>query len=150
MRKTIIGAALFGAAVLTCRADAFHKWNWQYTSYGFHAAGVFVTNDAPDADGFYQIVSLTGMRNGVRIAALAPKGHPIPGNAPYAVDNRVRTTAPQLTKAGFGFRLADRDWANAFVLNGTYLQYLSVPPYKNGAGPEGPISFSATMLRGEN
>ncbi len=117
---------------------------WRYDAPGIHACGRFTTTMKPDRDGFYRILRITGRRNGVAIRALAKTGRPIPGNAPYAIDNRVRPAAPQLTKAGFGFRLADRTWANPFFLKDNDLEYLSVPPYKPGAGPEDKVHFLAT------
>lgn len=120
------------------------QWTWRYTAPGLHAEGTFTTSDAPDAAGFYRITAIAGTRNGVAIASLAPEGQPIPGNAPHALDNRVRAAAPPLTKAGFGFRLADGTWANPFVLDGKALEYLSPPPHTPGAGPEVEIRFTAS------
>ena len=45
---------------------------------------------------------------------LQPAGTAVPGNEPFAVDNLVRTAAPQLTVHGFGFSLANGDYANPF------------------------------------
>ena len=49
------------------------------------------------------------------VAAIALKT--FPDNAPYAVDNRVRPAHPdgQLTKAGFGFELANGWFENPFL-----------------------------------
>ena len=121
-------------------------WNWGYSGAGVSASGTFTTNDAPDAAGFYQIVGITGTDNGVTITGLQPTGTPIPGNEPYAVDDLVSAAEPRLTEHGFGFCLANGDYANPFYKGSSYYEYLSVPPYKNGAGPERPVSFSATIV----
>jgi hypothetical protein len=82
----------------------------------------------------------------VAITGLQPTGTPIPGNEPYAVDNLVSAVEPRLTVHGFGFSLANGDYANPFYNGWNYFEYLSVPPHKNGAGPERPVSFSATIV----
>jgi hypothetical protein len=58
----------------------------------------------------------------------------------------VSAVEPRLTMRGFGFSLANGDYANPFYNGSNYYEYLSVPPYKNGAGPERPVSFSATIV----
>jgi hypothetical protein len=140
---------LIAAAILLLHAHsakALLLWNWSYSGAGVSASGTFTTNDAPDAAGFYQIVRITGTDNGAAIAALQPTGAPIPGNEPYAVDNLVSAVEPRLTVHGFGFSLANGDYANPFYNGSNYYEYLSVPPYKNGAGPERPVSFMATIV----
>jgi hypothetical protein len=140
---------LIAAAVLLTQgqpAQALLLWNWSYTGAGVSASGTFTTNDAPDAAGFYQIVGITGADNGAAITGLQPTGTSIPGNAPYAVDNLVSAVEPRLTAHGFGFSLANGDYANPFNNGSNYYEYLSVPPYENGAGPEKPVSFSATIV----
>jgi hypothetical protein len=130
---------LIAAAILLMHAHsakALLLWNWGYSGAGVSASGTFTTNDAPDAAGFYQIVGITGTDNGAAIAALQPTGTPIPGNEPYAVDNLVSAVEPRLTAHGFGFALANGDYANPFYNGSNYYEYLSVPPYKYGAGPE--------------
>ena len=140
---------LIAAAILLMQAQsakALLLWNWSYSGAGVSASGTFTTNDAPDAAGFYQIVGITGTDNGAATTGLQPTGTPVPGNEPYAVDNLVSAVEPQLTTHGFGFSLANGNYANPFYKGSNYFEYLSVPPYKNGAGPEGPISFSAAIV----
>jgi hypothetical protein len=114
---------------------------------GVSASGTFTTNDAPDGAGFYQIVGITGADNGVTITGLQPTGTAVPGNEPYVIDNLVSATEPWLTKQGFGFSLANGNYANPFYNGSIYYEYLSVPPYANGAGSERPVSFSAAIAR---
>jgi hypothetical protein len=140
---------LIAAAILLMHgqsAKALLLWNWSYSGAGVSASGAFTTNDAPDAAGFYRIVGITGTDNGATITGLQPTGTPIPGNEPYAVDNLVSAFEPRLTAHGLGFSLANGDYANSFYNGSNYFEYLSVPPYKNGAGPERPVSFSAAIV----
>jgi len=140
---------LIAAAVLLTQgqpAQALLLWNWSYSGTGVSASGTFTTNDAPDAAGFYRIVGITGTDNGAAITGLQPTGTPIPGNEPYAVDNLVSAAEPRLTTHGFGFSLANGDYANPFYNGSNHYEYLSVPPYKNGAGPERSVSFSAAIV----
>src|SRR4026207_747529 len=87
-------------------AQASLNWNWSYSGDGITADGRFITDDTPDALGFYLITSITGTRNGTAITALQPTGTPIPGNEPFAVDNLVGLDGPQLTHNGFGYAIA--------------------------------------------
>jgi hypothetical protein len=144
IRRLLIAAAILPIHGQT--AKALLLWNWSYNGTGVSASGTFTTNDAPDAAGFYQIVGITGTDNGATITGLQPTGTPIPGNEPYAVDNLVSAVEPRLTVHGFGFSLANGDYANPFYNGWNYFEYLSVPPHKNGAGPERPVSFSATIV----
>jgi hypothetical protein len=58
----------------------------------------------------------------------------------------VSAAEPHLTTQGFGFSLANRNYANPFYNGSSYYEYLSVPPYVNGAGPERPVSLSAAIV----
>jgi len=140
---------LFAAALLLMHgqpAKALLVWNWSYSGAGISASGTFTTNDAPDRAGFYQIVRIGGTDNGATITDLQPTGTAIPGNEPYAVDNLVSAVEPRLTTHGFGFSLANGNYANPFYNGSNYYEYLSVPPYVNGAGPEKPVSFAAAIV----
>jgi PEP-CTERM motif len=147
--RVLMMRILIAAAILLMHGQSAHAllfWNWSYSGAGVSASGTFTTNDAPDAAGYYQIVGITGTDNGVTITGLQPTGTPIPGNEPYAVDNLVSAAEPRLTVHGFGFSLANGDYANPFYNGPNYYEYLSVAPYKNGAGPERPLSFSAALV----
>jgi hypothetical protein len=140
---------LIAAAILLTQgqpAEALRLWSWSYSGDGVAASGTFTTNDAPDGAGFYQIVGITGTDDGATITGLQPTGTAIPGNEPYAVDNLVSAAEPHLTTHGFGFWLANGNHANPFYNGSSYYEYLSVPPYMNGAGPERPISFTAAIV----
>jgi len=140
-----------GAASLT--------WDWSISLIGSNRpgavwGGTFITGDAPDSDGFYTITALTGERQGVAILRLQPTGTAIPDNAPYAVDNRVRPAHPegQLTKAGFGFELANGWFENPFLATWelpelVYLAFLSKPPFGTGSPDteEPQVAFQASI-----
>jgi hypothetical protein len=144
MKRLVIAAAI----VLMYRqpAEALLLWNWSYSGTGISASGTFTTNDAPDGAGFYQITGITGSDNGVAITDLQPTSTAIPGNKPYAVDNLVSTAEPRLTTHGFGFSLANGNYAIRSTTAQATTSILSVPPYVNGAGPEKPVSFSAAIV----
>ncbi|KQP49881.1 hypothetical protein ASF44_04750 [Pseudorhodoferax sp. Leaf274] len=90
-------------------------WNWNYAGTGIQAGGTLTTADAADADGFHLITAITGMRNGDAITGLYPTGAAIPGNAPYALDNLIRSGPQgQITVHGFGFTTASGGYANPF------------------------------------
>jgi hypothetical protein len=146
MRSTVLLAncALFALAVV--RAQATRLWKWSYVGEGIAAAGTFTTPDAPDDRGFYRIVGITGTRNGAAIIGLQPTGAPIPGNQPFAVDNLVSAADGQLTIHGFGYAMANGDFANPFQNGAEYREYLSVPPHPNGAGIELAVRFEAMIV----
>lgn len=122
-------------------AAASLTWDWSFSLIDSNPprgvlGGTFTTGDTPDSDGFYTITALTGDRQGVAIVGLQPAGTAIPDNAPYAVDNRVRPSHPdgQLTKAGFGYELANGWFENPFLATWelpdlVYLAFLSKPPF---------------------
>ena len=116
-------------------------WHWRYSAGGIHAEGTFTTTNVPNA-GFYQIVGITGTRNGVRVSGIQPTGTAIPGNQGYPVDNLVSAAGPQLTNNGVGFSLENGDYANLFY-NPPIDEYFSVPPYPEGQGTEIAVSFEA-------
>jgi hypothetical protein len=153
----LVGAILVaGMLAAASQAEAALQWSWSYSGAGIAASGTFTTGDTPDGGGYYAITAISGQRNGVTITGLQPTGTPIPGNEPFAVDNLVRATGPQLTSHGFGFSMADGTFANPFYADFLstpgYLEFFSAPPFIPGApnaGPadsELPISFTARLL----
>lgn len=126
------------------RASASMLWNWSYTGAGVSASGTFMTDATPDADGFYQITGITGTANGGTITGLQAAGTAIPGNSGFRVDNLVGSTEPRLTMHGFGFSVSNREYHNPFYQGG-YLDYISLPPYADGAGAEPAIHFTAAV-----
>ncbi len=137
---------LAGALLLVDRADAL-EWRWSYQGQGVAASGTFTTKDAPNGDGFYQITAIAGQANGVAITGLQPPGTSVPGNDGYPVDNLVRAAAPQLSKNGFGYALADGTYANPFYgarfAKPDVYAFFSDPTNRRTSEPS--VSFTATL-----
>lgn len=123
-------------------------WNWSYSGAGISASGTFTTGETATAAGRFLITGITGSRNGVAIVGLQPTGTPIPGNAPYVVDNEVGADEPQLSGAGFGFALADGTFANPFFADDrspkTCLEFFSGAGVPGRDNSERPIDFTAS------
>jgi hypothetical protein len=137
-----------GAALVANGAQSA-TWKWSYEGEGVAASGAFTTKDAPNADGFYEIVGITGEANGVAITGLEPPGTSIPGNDGYPVDNLVRIAAPQLSKHGFGYALANGTYANPFYgahfAKPHYYAFFSDPQSRKSSEPS--VDFTATIVR---
>jgi hypothetical protein len=136
-------ALLLGAST---QAWSALLWYWSCTGTGVSASGTLTTDAAPDAHGFYQIISITGTASGGTITRLQTVGTAIPGNGGYPVDNLIGATEPQLTMHGFGFAVSNGEYHNPFHAT-EYRDYISRPPYADGAGMESAIRFTATLVR---
>ena len=117
-------------------------WRWSYASSqpgagrsAIKAGGHLITDNDRDGDGIYQILGITGQRNGVRITGLVPAGTAIPGNIDpltgiaYVVNNQIQQASQdkhggQLNTQGIGFALADGSFSNIF-----FASYLTPPIY---------------------
>ena len=119
-------AALFFAGALSVQnAKAEKIWNWNYAGSSIAASGTFTTSEDMDSQGFYQIFSIAGHRNGELITGLHPTGSTIPGNEPYVLDNLIRVGASgQITMHGFGFSTVSGNYANPF-----FADFLVPPVY---------------------
>jgi hypothetical protein len=140
--------SLLIAVSFVARAEA-SEWRWSYQGEGVSASGAFTTKDTPNADGFYEIIAITGEANGVAITGLQAPGTSIPGNDGYPVDGLVRTETPQLSLHGFGYALADGTYANPFygdhfVPPGVYA-FFSDPANHRTAEPA--VRFTATLAK---
>jgi len=147
-KRILTTSLLIGIAASAVPAHASTLWSWNYSGAGITASGTFTTLDSPNAQGGYLITAITGARNGHAITALQPTGTWIPGNEPYAVDNLVFAgSEPQLTKAGFGFALADGTYSNPFYADFLptpgYLEFYSMPD--SDSSTELAVTFSATL-----
>ncbi|MBD2506705.1 PEP-CTERM sorting domain-containing protein [Nostoc muscorum FACHB-395] len=131
-------------------------WNWNYSGIDIEAIGTFNTDNTPDDLGFYQILGITGTRNGETITGLQPVGTPIPGNEPFNVDNLISLNTQQLTGDGFGYSTSGGNYSSpffaSFLPTPSYLEVFSVPPLIPGfenlgtEDSELPISFSASII----
>jgi hypothetical protein len=139
-------ALAIGVGLLAGRAQA-STWKWSYQGEGVAASGTFMTKDAPNGDGFYEITGITGEANGVAITGLQPPGTSIPGNDGYPVDNLVRIAAPQLSKDGFGYAMANGTYANPFYgahfAKPDYYAFFSDPANRRTSEPS--VAFAATI-----
>jgi len=143
--------SLIGAMAVSPSARATLIWDWSYSGTGFSAGGTLQTTDTPDGSGFYPVIGIAGVRNGVAITGLQPAGTAIPGNEPFAVDDLIRASPEQLTGDGIGFSTADGNFANiffaSFLAPPGYVEFFSAPPFTPGVtGPEDhevPVLFSA-------
>ncbi|MGC4060887.1 MAG: PEP-CTERM sorting domain-containing protein [Aquabacterium sp.] len=145
--RRAISAFAMACALSAAPAFADTTWHWQYTGDNIVASGTLTAADAADADGFHQITSITGTRNGDAITGLQPAGSAIPGNDPYALDNLIRVGAQgQITVHGFGYATASGGFANPY-----FADFLSPPAYSevfttSRRFSEVPITFSATAV----
>ncbi|MCF2149257.1 PEP-CTERM sorting domain-containing protein [Desmonostoc muscorum LEGE 12446] len=149
-------AATSGLVFGTMQAASALNWTWNYSGVGITADGTFITNDTPDDLGFYQILGITGTRNGETITGLQPAGTPIPGNEPFNVDNLISLNAQQLTGDGFGYSTSGGNYSSpffaSFLPTPGYLEVFSAPPLTPGFENFGPedseltISFSASIV----
>jgi hypothetical protein len=124
-------------------------WDWRYAGTGVSAHGTFTTDVTQDIHGFYRITGITGITggaNGGTITRLQATGTAVPGNGGFPVDNLISPTAPQLTKHGFGYSVSNGEYHNPFY-NRDHLDYISLPPYVDGAGGEPTIHFTATVRK---
>ena len=142
-----LALALAIAAPFAFPAEAL-EWRWGYQGEGVSASGAFTTKDAPNADGFYEIIGIKGEMNGVAITGLQPPGTSIPGNDGYPVDDLVRAAAPQLSLHGFGYALADGTYANPFYgahfVPPSVYAFFSDPAH--GKTSEPAVTFKATTV----
>jgi hypothetical protein len=138
-----LSVLLLGASKQVC---ASLLWDWSYTGAGVTASGTLRTDTTPDASGFYQIAGITGTANGGTITGLQATGTAIPGNSGFVVDNLISSTGQQLTTHGIGFSVSNGEYHNPFYQGG-YLDYISIPPYTDGAGAEPAIHFIAAVVQ---
>ncbi len=115
MKFALALALALGAAFAASAAEASMRWRWTCVGQGFEAKGLLTTGDAPDGDGFYPIIGVTGEANGVAITGLQAAKTAIPGNEGWPVDNLVRLQAPQLSPGGFGFRARRREFRQSVL-----------------------------------
>jgi hypothetical protein len=122
-------------------------WDWSYSGPGVNASGNLTTDDRPDAHDFRRIIAITGTVNGEIITGLQAIGTAIPGNSRFPVDNLIALAEPHITSHGFGFAVSNGEFHNPFFEK-EYLDYISMPPYVDGAGAEPAIHFTAALAPG--
>lgn len=153
---TLAAAAAAATLLLAGPAHAVQVWDWSYTGAGISAAGTFTTADTANSAGDYDILAITGQRNGDTITGLHPAGSPIPGNEPFAVDNLLSASGEQLSSDGIGYTLASGAYATVFwagwMTPPGYTEIYSATPIGFGwqslgaEDSELPVSFQATLV----
>ena len=147
LRFILSGLVLTPLLVFVPGASAEKLWNWHYAGSKISASGTFSTAETADEQGYYQILTIAGHRNGERITSLHPSGKSIPGNEPFTLDNLVRVDAKgQITPKGFGFATASGNYINTF-----YASFLATPVYMEvfvtpTTYSELPVTFTATPV----
>ena len=145
---------------LASNTHASLDWTWEYSDANgtITASGVLTTEDTSDEEGFYNITSMSGERNGVAIASLTEVGVAVPGNEPYAVDNAIRENTgddpSQLRSAGIGLILEDGNYLNPYYASweNSYVEVYSVEPFLvnfTNFGPEDSyekVDFKAAIV----
>lgn len=140
--RPLAGAALALLVAAAGPAHAERHWTWSYSGGGVSAAGTMTTADLADTDGWYEITSIAGQRNGEAITGLQPTGTAIPLNEPFKVDNLVKSDGT-LSSHGLGFATDGGHYANLFVAGwsnppGPY-EFWTAPA--TGVTGEGPIAW---------
>lgn len=146
----VAGMASLASLAMASQAQASILWSWGYTGSGIEAHGTLTTADTPDHDGFYQILGITGTRNGVTITSLYPTGSAIPGNEPFAVDNIVDSDGG-LTSHGIGYGTAAGTYANLFFATwyspASNVEFFTTPDGSGGYDfTELPVRFNLSKM----
>ena len=125
------------------------EWQFSYSGTGVSASGDLFTL-ATALNGHYQIVGLTGTRNGQAMNALFPAGtYGASGGGVLVSDNFLFPTDPFLDFGGFTFH-AGNDRYNVYYTGGTYYDLAGVNCGRFDCGQPGhlgtPVSFSLAQV----
>jgi hypothetical protein len=108
-------AALVAAGVLSATsASAVTTWNFSYSGAGVTASGSFTT--AGNALVAEDILSISGVRNGVAITGLVP----LDSDPDFLYDNQFTIASPNFTDGGMVYSLANGLHINVYFFAGTY------------------------------
>ncbi|ODV08261.1 MAG: hypothetical protein ABT20_12065 [Rubrivivax sp. SCN 70-15] len=124
-------------------------WAFSYSGAGVAASGVLTTLATP-VGGQYQIVGLSGTRNGQAMNALFPAGtYAASGGGLLLSDDLLAATDPFLDTGGFTFH-AGTDRYNVYNTNGQYYDLAGADCGGATCGSAGhmgtPISFSVAAV----
>lgn len=124
-------------------------WSFTYSGAGIAATGVLTTLATP-VGGEYQIVGLSGTRNGQAMNALFPAGTYLAGGGGLLIsDNLLSATSPFLQTGGFTFH-AGSDRYNIYDLDGQYYDLAGMDCGASDCGQPGhqgtPISFTVAAV----
>lgn len=116
LRNAAVLAAMVGASAIATSAQAA-QYLVTFTSVPFegttpHAfSGTLTTTDVADANGYYQVTSIDGTRNGEAVTLLAPGSN----------DNLFRPDTDYVTENGIGFTTAS-GFGYVYSYDGFYLE----------------------------
>ncbi|MDP2006645.1 MAG: PEP-CTERM sorting domain-containing protein [Rubrivivax sp.] len=129
------------ATILACSgwgaAQAEQTWAFTYAGGSISASGTFTTASA--APGAQDVLSISGVRNGVAILGLVPLG----ADTDYLYDNQFNATAPYFTDGGLLMAMAGGEPnVNFYFFEGDFYDL-----YNDGLGfIETPVSFNVTAV----
>lgn len=136
-RLFLAGAVAVGGLVTLSSAQA-ETWAFSYSGGDVTASGTFTT--AGPAASLEDMLSITGVRNGVAITGLVPVG----ADTNFIYDNQFTIGTPNLTEGGFLFSLANGGLnTNVYFFEGDYYEVFVTAA---GAAVETPISWSVTAV----
>jgi hypothetical protein len=146
----LAGVAGIASLAIATQANASILWSWGYSGSGIEARGTLTTADTPDQDGFYQVLGITGTRNGVAITGLHPTGSAIPGNEPFKVDNIIDADGG-MTSHGIGYGTAAGTYANLFFATwyspASNVEFFTSPDGSGGYDfTELPVTFNLSKM----
>jgi len=125
------------------------KWAFTYSGAGVSASGHLITLATP-VGGAYQIVGLTGDRNGEAMNSLFPAGtYSASGGGLLISDNKLFASPPFLDLYGFTFH-AGNDRYNVYDQSGQYYDLAGVDCSASACGSANdlgtPITFSVHLV----
>jgi PEP-CTERM motif len=139
--QRLILAGAFAAAGLTGMSSAqAETWVFSYTGPGVTASGTFVTAGA--ALVAEDVLSISGLRNGVAITGLVPVG----SDSDFIYDNQFTITSPNFTDGGILFSTAENVNTNVYFFEGEYFEVQAGTPEVSVAWRVSAVPEPATVL----
>jgi len=140
-----LGTSIVFSASLVPSID----WTFVYSGAGVNASGTITTLATPVGGG-YQIVGLSGTRNGQNMNALFPAGvYSASGGGLLLSDDLLFASEPHLTIGGFTFHAGD-DRYNVYDDGGQYYDLAGIDCGGSTCGQPGhlgtPISFAVNQV----
>ena len=132
-QRLILAGALLAAGITSAQAET---WAFSYSGEGVTASGTFTTAGA--ALVAEDILSITGVRNGIAITGLVP----LDTDPDFLYDNQFTINPPNFTDGGMVFSMASGPNINVYFFGGTYTDL-----FIDGLSPvETAITWSVTAV----
>ncbi len=136
-QRLVLAGAVAASGLVAMTAAQAETWSFSYSGSSVSASGTFTT--AGPALSPADILSISGLRNGVAITGLVPVGT----DPNFIYDNQFTIAQPNLTEGGFLYSLAGGGFnTNVYFFEGDYFEVFVTP---SGA-IETPISWSVTAV----